>query len=217
MNSPSSNVVACITFVACLTLSPHPAASDVPTPECSIVPPLLTISPDGSIPYTIKHYFSGCEDPVVGAVVTLQFSPEVDALIAWAPGQDHQLVTTTDANGEATFNVAGAGCIDLSRFTPSTYIALVKADGVTIAKPMVNSPDAVNSQGLLPTELGTNICENGESEVGLSDAVFFTGPIKLGLVEPCAKFVGPADEPVHLGDAVFLTEFLTKSTSLVCQ
>ena len=217
INCPSSNVVACITLVACLTFSPHPAVSDVPIPPCSIVPPLITISPDGSIPFTIKHYFFGCEDPVVGALVTLQFSPEADALIAWAPGQDHQLVTTTDANGEATFNVSGAGCIDLSRFTPTTYISLVKADGILIGTPMVNSPDAVNSQGLLPTELGTNICENGESEIGLSDAVFFTGPIKLGLVEPCAKFVGPPDEPVHLGDAVIITPFIKEGASFVCQ
>ena len=112
---------------------------------------------------------------------------------------------------------AGSGCIDYSRFTPATFIAQVRADGILIGEPGINSPDAVNSKGLLPTELGTNICENGTSYIGLSDAVFFTRPVKLGLVEPCAKFTGPADEPVNLGDAVLLTEYLKKSTFLVCQ
>ena len=81
---------------------------------------------------------------------------------------------------------------------------------------MVNSPDAVNSKGLLPSELGKNICENGTSAIGLSDAVFFTRPIKLGLVEPCAKFAGPPDEPAHLGGVVIITPFIKEGASFVC-
>ena len=202
---------------ASITLPPVSKAADFPDPTCSTVPELIPISPDGSIPFTITVIECGV-GPVVGSVVTLEFSPEVDALIAWAPGQAHPFLTkTSDANGEVTFNIAGAGCIDSSRFTPTIFIAQVIADGSLIGRPMVNSPDAVNSQGLLPTELGTNICENGESMIGLSDAVFFTRPIKLGLVEPCAKFAGPADEPVHLGDAVIITPFVKDGAFLVCQ
>ena len=217
MNFLSLSAVVCMAVFASITLTPVSKAAEIPYPPCFTVPELIPISPDGSIPCTITVIQCGV-GPVVGSVVTLEFSPEVDALIAWPQGQDHPFfVGTTDANGEATFNIAGAGCIDSSRFTPTTFIALVKADGILLAAPMVNSPDAVNTQGLLPPELGTNICENGESMIGLSDAVFFTRPIKLGLVEPCAKFAGPADEPVHLGDAVIITPFMAEGASFVCQ
>jgi len=205
-------------LVASLTLTSISGAT-IPPPNrsCSEVPALIPISPDGSIPCTITVIDCN-EGPIPSSVVTLEFSSEVDALIAWDEGQDHPFfVGTTDSNGEVTFNIAGSGCIDYSRFTPTTFIAQVRSDLILIGEPMVNSPDAVNSQGLLPPELGTNICENGTSAIGLSDAVFFTRPIKLGLIEPCAKFAGPADEPVHLGDAVIITPFIKEGASFVCQ
>jgi len=225
MSFPSPSATGYIALVLCLICLQGPVNGGHPTPECRSVPDLIPITPDGSLPFTITlntpDQSGGCNGgPIVGAIVIVEFSPEADALIAWAPGQDHPILQgTSDANGEVTFYIAGSGCLGPFRqFIFPTFITRVWADEVLLAEPFVNSPDAVNSQGLLPTDLGTNICENGTSAIGLSDAVFFTRPIKLGLIEPCAKFTGLSrGVPVNLGDAVIITSFVKNGGSFVCQ
>lgn len=112
--------------------------------------------------------------------------------------------------------MAGAGCIDLARFEEAPYILEVRAYGIVVGSPQLNSPDVVNSGGMLPTELGTSICEDGQTRVGLSDAVFHTGPVKRALVEPCSKFTPPFDGPVSLADAVIITDYVLRGPSAAC-
>ena len=102
MNVPSLSAVVWMAVLASITLASVSEAGH-PTPVCFTVPELIPISPNSSIPFTIKVNL--CDGtPVVGSIVTLEFSPEVDALIAWAPGQAHPFLTkTSDANGEVTF------------------------------------------------------------------------------------------------------------------
>ena len=197
-----------------------PVLGRIPGPlPCAEFSPVIVITPDGSIPYTISLKTPDCSAPIVGSFVEVAFAPDVDALIAWAPGQTHPTVAGfTDANGEITFYFAGSGCIDPTRFSGITYSAQVRYDGVVLDELyVVNSPDAVNSAGLLPPDLGSSICEDGVTKAGLADAVFHTAAIKLGLVEPCSRFTGDPTEPVTLDDAILLTPFIKNGVSGVCQ
>lgn len=190
---------------------------DLVTP-CSDVPDQIVLTPDGSIPFTISIHSCGTPPlPVIGAIVDIEFSPEADALIAWAPGQPHPIVTgTTGADGTATFHIAGAGCVDWDRFTGPGYIAQVRGDDIILKEPYVTSPDVVNNEGLLPTQLGTSICENGVTSAGLSDAVFHTRAIGDALVEPCSKLTGNPADPVNLDDAVAITPYIRAGAAISC-
>lgn len=188
------------------------------TIPCSDVPKLLVLTPKGSIPFTVIIF--GCGNPpqpVVGAIVDVEFGPDADALIAWPPGQEHPVVTgVTGADGSVTFHIAGAGCVDPGRFTGPTYIVQVRVDDIVIAEIPVTSPDVVDDAGLLPTQLGTSICENGMSTAGLSDAVFHTRAIQEALVEPCSKLTGDPADPVGLDDAVAITPFIKSGATIIC-
>ena len=209
-----------LVFFLALSLVTERASAGHPDPDCSDTPLVITISPDGSIPYTVvvRQMITSCVARA-SSLVEIEFSPEADALIAWAPGQAHPLIyVTADPNGEATFYIAGSGCIDAARFTGPTFIVQVRADGIVLAEPsVVNSPDVVDDQGMLPTDTGTGICENGISVVGLSDAVFHTAPIKGGLVEPCTRLTGDPSEPVALEDAILITPYIKNGIVGSCQ
>lgn len=148
----------------------------------------------------------------------MRFSPEADALIAWPVGQAHpNLSGFSDSDGQVTFHIAGAGCLDTGRLPDAPYLARIVADGIVVVElQVVTAPDVVNSEGLLPSELGSSICENGISTVGLSDAVFHINAIKNGLVEPCSKLTGDPADPVDLDDAVLLTPYIKAGGSFTC-
>lgn len=194
-----------------------PVASGPIDLSCSIYPEAVPISPDGSMACTIT--LIGCgTGPFQDAFVELAFSAEANDLIAWAPGQTNPFFSGyTDAAGEVTFYIAGGGCIDPDRFSPQTYIVQLRINGVVFDELAVNSPDAVNTMGSLPTTLGTDICENGATSVGLSDAVFHTGPVKNGAIEPCTRFTGPLNTPVTLADAVVITPYIKNGVVGACQ
>lgn len=184
---------------------------------CEDIPDAVILTPDGSIPFSFTLGLGQNCRPIVGSIIEVEFSPEADALIAWAPGQEHPIATgVTDEVGHVTFHFAGAGCVDPDRFTGPTYIVQVRADDIVLAEPYVTSPDVVSASGLLPTELGTSICEDGVSTVGLSDAVFHTRSIKDARVEPCSKLTGNPDDPVNLDDAVALTPFIKAGGFIAC-
>ena len=65
---------------------------------------------------------------------------------------------------------------------------------------------------LLMTVAGINV-----AQVSLSDAVFHTRPIKLGLREACTKFTPPFNGNVAVADAVFLTPYIKAGTKCDCQ
>ena len=193
-----------------------------PTPPCGIVPSVVTITPDGTAHFeVIAQYWDSSADsclPISGAFVEIEFSPEADNLIAWAPGQVHPIVSgIADAEGKISFTIRGAGCVP--KFFPGqiTYTTQIRQEGIVINELGVNSPDVVNDAGKLPLELSHNICENGTTQISLSDAIFHTAPIKLGLVEECSRFTGRISEPVTLADALFLTPYIKAGVVMTCQ
>jgi hypothetical protein len=199
-----------------------PVAADVPDPSCSIAPPAVTITPDGTAHFdVVARVWSWADQachPVANAFIEIEFSPEADNLIAWAPGQPHPIVSgIADAEGKFSFTIRGAGCVP--KFFPGqiTYTTQIRYNGIVINEVGINSPDVVNNAGKLPLDLGHNICENGITQVSLSDAIFHTAPIKMGLVEECSRFTGPVTEPVTLADALFLTPYIKAGVVLTCQ
>jgi len=188
-----------------------------------------TANPIGGFTVTVE----GPLGPVNGAFVEVEVSPGADAIISWcaAPyggvsGQTHPLLQGfTDANGQVSFQYFGGSCVDPADFFGATFIAQVRADGVVLGEPYLNSPDVVNSAGKKATDTpptgGTRRCDLvsgvNRAQVSLSDAVFHTRPIKLGLVEACTKFTPPFNAAVGVSDAVFLTPYIKNSNFCNCQ
>jgi hypothetical protein len=155
---------------------------------------------------------------IVGALVEVEFSPEADALLGWAIGQVHPIISAvTDSQGVVTFQIAAAGCVLPEHIPNAPWVAQVAADHVVLQQPIVVSPDVVNSLGQLPVQAGGSICEEGVTTVGLSDAVFHTKAITSGLVEPCSNFTDPFDDPVGIGDAVILTQYIRQGVQATCE
>ncbi len=199
--------------------------ANIPDPALSDVPGAITLSPgsqySGNPIGTFLVHVEGQIGAVNGSLVEVEISDDADVLIAWcaAPfNQIHPLLTAfSDPNGDATFTFFGGGCIDPDEFFGATFIAQVRADGIVLGEPSMTSPDAVNSQGRTATDTEANNCESGDTQVGLSDAVFHTRPIKLGLVEACTKYTPPFNAPVGLDDAVFVTPYIKNSNFCLCQ
>lgn len=223
---------ACV-FVLMVALSwGNSESATTPDPDLSIIPAVITLSPDGTIEYKVTVI--GQLGPVAGEAVTLSFFPDGASLVAWCVDETPpNLSAATNANGEASFFVKGAGCITKENFTGAgggDFIAQVSFAGQFINGLEINSPDVVNRHGALPTTDdvdhlasggGTgNNCNpsTGTTEVGLADAVFHTVPFQLGTIEKCSNFTGPDfEDNVGLGDAVFATTYIQNGVSCTCQ
>ncbi len=197
----------------------------------NIVPDVFTLSPDGSFAVSFQVVTS-C-GPVAGAAVDVEFSADATALIAWTdpvpagadvpahpettPGEPYRAYrAVTDANGMVEFHIAAGGCVDPERFTGDPFVLQVRTDNVFLAEIGVNSPDAVNAQGQLATDLGHSICLDGHTEVGLADASFHAPAITQGLVEYCSRFTAPYTDPVGLADAAVLADYVTDGAAGTC-
>jgi hypothetical protein len=208
------------------------ALANIPSPELSLVPAKVTLgtggffkpgigsaplvgNPIGSFSVTVV----GPAGAVGGSFVEVEIAPDIDNLVAWCVGQAHPLFSGfADGNGNITFTFQGGGCIVKGSFPHTSFVAQVRADGVVLKEPDISSPDAVNGNGKKPTtNPRSNNCLTGSTAVGLSDAVFHTRPIKLGLTEPCTKFSSPFNTPVGIADAVNVTPYIKQGKSCVCQ
>ena len=192
-------------FVALLAICAAGASANIPNPGLSNVPDAITLSPGARFASNPIGGFSvhveGPLGPVNGALVEVEVSPAADALVSWckapyggASGQIHPILTgMTDANGNVTppFEFYGGSCLDPARFFGATFIAQVRADGIVLDEPFINSPDVVNASGKKATDTppaaGQRRCDLvagvNTAQVSLSDAVFHTRPIKLGMKE----------------------------------
>jgi hypothetical protein len=215
--------------VTAVALCAAGAYANIPQADLSDVPDVITLSPGmGYTGNPIGEFAIHVEGTVTGvasAFVEVEISPDADVLVAWCVGQAHPLITgTADGSGDITFTINGGGCIDPAEFFGATFIAQVRADGVVLEEVAMVSPDAVNSQGRVPTDFEVNNCEDTgggpETVVGLSDAVFHTRPIKLGEQEICSKSTSPffgTGSEVNLTDAVNLTPYIKNSNVCACQ
>ena len=216
-----------------------PAVAAAGHRDCRLsnVPDAIILSPGSRYPSNPIGGFTvhvECDrGPVEGSFVEVEISPDADVLVSWckAPhggssGQVHPILTGfTDVNGNITFEMYGGGCLDPSEFFGATFIAQVRADGIVLDEPFINSPDVVNNQGKKATDTpptgGLKRCDlvNDVSiaKVSLSDAVFHTQPIKLGLREACSKFTPPYNGTVGVSDAVFLTPYIKNGNICNCQ
>jgi hypothetical protein len=226
-----------LTFFALLAISASQASANIPSPTLSSVPDAISLStgtrfngnPIGG--YTV--HVEGPLGPVAGAFVEVEVSTTADELLSWCigasiptpgyPTQVHPLLSGfTDANGNISFTYYGGGCLDPSDFAGPTFIAQVRATGIVLDEPYINSPDAVDAAGKKATDNPVQRrCDllNGVpgAQVSLSDAVFHSRPIKLGLREPCTKFSPPFNSNVGISDAAFLTPYIKLGRRCNCQ
>ena len=227
----------CLCFVALLTIGASQATANIPSPTLSSIPDAIVLSPGtrfsanpiGS--YTV--HVEGPLGPVAGSFVEVEVSPYADELIGWCigasipspgyPTQVHPILTGfTDANGNASFLYYGGGCLNAQDFAGPAFIAQVRATGIVLDEPFINSPDAVNQSGKTATDdPAQRRCDlvNGvaTAQVSLSDAVFHSRPIKLGLIEPCTKVTPPFNAAVGISDAAFLTPYIKLGRRCSCQ
>ncbi len=205
------------------------AAADLPPIGEWQIPPAVTVTPDGS--FACHMVIIANSVPVPDVPVDVIFSPAAAALVAFTEpvpvGADVPVVETdgtttftriTDANGEVDFHIAGAGCVANKSGTTEPFIVQVRADNIVLAEPVVNSPDAVDADGILPEELGYSICDQATSStsVGLADALFHTAAVKQGLEEICTDFTDDDNPAVGLADAGILTPYVREGTSGSC-
>jgi len=224
-------------FVALLTISASRAVANIPNPNLSNVPDAITLSPGTRFPanpvggFTV--HIEGPLGPVNGSFVEVEISPDADLLVGWCKGssfpspgyptQVHPMLTGfTDANGNVSFTYYGGACLTHNDFGGATFVSQVRADGIVIDEPYINSPDVVNSLGKKasdePEQKRCDIVMNvSTAQVSLADAVFHTRPVKLGLREPCSKFVPPFNGTVGVNDAVFLTPYIKNGRRCSCQ
>jgi hypothetical protein len=188
-------------------------------------------NPIGMYVITARNVMNNALIP--NAFVEIEFSPGADAIVGWcadygypAPPQARGIITgVTDANGMASFEFYGGGCLDPTEYFGAAYEAQVRVNGLVGEEPFINSPDVVNESGMKATDTpppaGLKRCDlvGGvpTAQVSLSDAVFHTRPIKLGLREPCTKYTPPFNGPVALADAVALTPYVKDGASCHCQ
>jgi hypothetical protein len=162
---------------------------------------------------------------VGGATVIINFTPQGNSLITWCGGVPPNFQGQTNAVGSITFDMFGGGCIVPG--DPNTACAIPVANVNVIGPPgiggafgvtmtCVRSPDVVNIQGQPAACPGQTTCVNAKTDVGLSDGVYHTPAIKLGLVQPCSKFTQPYAGAVNLNDAVVLTPYIKAGTNCGC-
>lgn len=212
-------------------------AGDDYWPNLSNVPDAITLSPGSRYPanpiggFTV--HVEGPLGPVDGSFVELEIASDADLLVSWckaphggASGQVHPILTGfTDGNGNITFEVYGGGCLDPADYFGPTFIAQVRADGIVLDEPFINSPDVVNNQGKKATDAppagGLRRCDQANdvdmAQVSLSDAVYHTLPIKIARRESCTKFTPPFNGNVGVSDAVFLTPYIKNGNVCSCQ
>jgi hypothetical protein len=208
-------------LLAAFALCASGAYANIPSPELSNIPDCLTLSPGprvGGNPIGgFLCHVEGALGGVNGSFVEVEVSPDADILVAWCQGQAHPIQQDfTDANGDVLFEWQGGGCVDPDEFFGNSFIVQVRADGIVLDEPAISSPDVVDSAGRTATDDNYVLCEGGTTVVGLSDAVYHTRPIKLGLADKCTKFTPPFDDPVGLDDAVFVTPYIKASAFCVC-
>ena len=226
-----------LTFLALLAVSASQASANIPSPVLSSVPDAICLSPGTRFSgnpiggYTV--HVEGPLGPVAGAFVEVEVSADADVLVSWCigasnplpgyPTQVHPLLTGfTDANGNVSFTYYGGGCLDPGDFSGPTFVAQVRATGIVLDEPYISSPDAVDGSGKKATDdPAQRRCDlvNGvaTAQVSLSDAVFHSRPIKLGLREPCTKFTPPFNTGVNISDAAFLTPYIKLGRRCSCQ
>jgi hypothetical protein len=169
----------------------------VPNPNLSTVPNVVT-SPDGSLEYVVTVV--GDEGPIDSALVQIVFSTEAAGLICWCTGQTQPLIQgATGPSGEASFFIAGGGCIDPDSVTTPPAVE-VWANATKLKEVGVVSVDAVDEFQKLPHQ-GWDPA--GTCASGLADGVFHTPPLKLGAISFCSDM--DSDGDVDLDDAVLLT------------
>ena len=226
-----------IGFAWCGIVGSATAAAGPPPINLSNVPDAMTLSPGSRYAanpiggFTV--HVEGPLGPTEASFVEVEVSSDADVLVSWcqaphggASGQVHPILTGfTDANGNITFEVYGGGCLDPADFFGATFIVQVRADGIVLDEPFINSPDVVNEQGQKATDTpptgGVKRCDSVNdlsiAQVSLSDAVYHTQPIKAGLREACTKFTPPYSGNVGVSDAVFLTPYVKNGSVCNCQ
>lgn len=207
-----------------------PAVANIPDAALSVVPTFITVAPDGGgAVVNVTVQVNGALGGVDGAYVTIEFSEDATALIAWSDpipgGADVPIQTcptriyakAANASGTAVFHIAGGGCVVEPAYVGNLYIAEVRADDIVLAQREVNSPDVTDGTGRLPTDAPIGpVCDAGTMSVGLADAVFHSPFFKSGTYEKCSDLAAPYGGTIQVGDAVIGTVYIKSGSSAAC-
>jgi hypothetical protein len=193
------------------------ASANVPDERLSTVPNCLGISPTGALAYTVTIVGSG--GPIASSAVSLRFTTTGDTLICWCnivPGPRPRVISAvSNGVGVAVFNVTAGGCFQYGLAgIPSVlkFAGEVYADNVKLQEFGTVSPDAVDTAGRLPTNIGTALWDPaGSCATGLADGVQHTTPLSTAVYEWCTDV--NCDRACGLADATILTPFLAGAAS----
>jgi hypothetical protein len=183
-----------------------PSYAGIPDAAASSIPNVLIAPPcqgcDGSANYEIQ--INDPIGPLEGVEVTLVFSENANALLAWCSSQERpQISASTDQTGTATFRIYGGGCIEPSE-APSLPVVQVFANGIFMAEVGIVSPDVVDPSGKKATDPGWDPA--GMAACSLSDGAYLGSYITLGIYDFCSDLT--RDGIVDLNDAVLMTPFM---------
>ena len=185
-----------VTLVALGMLWTAVARAGIPDPLLSTIRD-IHYCPAGD--FTYQCTIVGSQGPIDQANVQLVFSGAADSKVCWrsSPAQTHPIVSaTTNAAGIATFMIAAGGCINPAAVSGGVAVT-VFANGFNMGNKAAVSPDAVDGNGKLPTDVG--YAPGATCQVGLSDASFHTPALKGGPYAICTDMNG--DGAVGLSDA----------------
>lgn len=225
-------------LVAMMALLATGATANIPDASLSTIPEAIIVVPNSlldasSNPIYPDHYdvvIEGAQGPVDGAYVEIEFSEMATGLISWivpvpagfdtpiTAGPSRVYAKSAGINGVAQFYIAAGGCVAQMNSSIETepFIAVIRADNITMGEAWVVSPDIVNENGELAEDIEVSVCVNNLSTCGLADASYFTPCAKTACAETCSEFVPPFGDGVQLGDTTLFSPYAKAGTQGVC-
>lgn len=176
------------TLVSAIMLTAASAAfAGIPDCNLSVIPNVIAV-PDSSMPTTMTIVSSS--GPLANALVELRYTAQGNSDACWCTSQPHPSVfQVTNASGQATFKIAGGGCLNPATIAGGVAIQ-VYVNNILCKEIGQVSPDVISTT--------TPPCA-----VSLADAVSFTGPLSSATYGFCYDL--NSDLSVGLTDAVLFT------------
>jgi hypothetical protein len=191
------------------------AVANVPDPIFSDLPDKITVFPaletyPGPREWNEMTIKGNLGVGVAGANIDIVFE-DAAALLCWCNGQAQPVVNgTADGSGYAYFEIYAGGCLEAD--LPDVNPVRIVADGITMRRVTVNSPDVVDDAGVLAAD---GWAPGGTCIVKGNDGVYHTPNIVNNSVDACSKFDQDTavTDIVNSTDAVILTPFVVNNSS----
>lgn len=199
-------------LLAAAALVASGAMANIPDPDLSTVPQMITTQPNLLLTLNTVVVVGG-QGPITGATVDLIMVNNSADLLCWCPGETPDSWSeVTDGSGTCNFDIAGGGCVDEDRF--EDQVSELYADGILMYRPGFNSVDILDNGGNLATDANYDPATDGVCAVNSGDASYFGSALLGSVFEPCTKFNGQAlTFPTNAGDLAVFTPHILGSSS----